>query len=43
MKVENLVRNLVSNVAIACIHPRILATFFDSNFVFLSNSNTLQT
>ena len=34
---------LVSNVAIACIHPRILATFFDSNFVFLSNSNTLQT
>jgi hypothetical protein len=30
-------------VAAACIHPRIPAIFFDRNFFFLSNSDTLQT
>ena len=30
------------SVAAACIHPRILAVFFDSD-LFLSNSYTLQT
>ena len=34
---------LVSNVAAACIHPRIRAVFFYRIVVLLSNSHTLQT